>query len=692
MKKGVTVAVYAITLIIALYLDLFVTGAFMGLAKYKLAVMDHISTILANQLAHPIHEMSLYIATKNPIFIILGIAILLYVAYIALKSTAKNASWKTADTDTHGSATWGSLKELANHYFVETPKELLDSLKKSFEGEYTRNGTILGIVNNKVLYQNNSTKPNRNVFVVGGPGSYKTQSVVITNLLNEKNNSIVVTDPKGELYEQTAMIKSKQGYEVHVVNFANMAHSDRFNPFDYIERDVQAEAVATNIVKSENKEGKQDVWFSTQRQLLKALILYVREEREPAQRNLGGVIKVLQQNDVEPEEGEVDSPLDKLFLRLGMESQARRAYELGFKKAKGDMKASIISSLLATLSKFTDNEVSAFTETSDFDLKDIGNKKIALYVIIPVMDDTYESFINLFFTQLFDALYKTASDNGAHLKNEVDFILDEFVNLGHFPKYEEFLATCRGYGIGVTTIVQTITQLQDKYGKDKAESILGNHAVKILLNAANDVTAKYFSELLGKSTVKVETGSESTSHSKETSTSKSDSYSYTSRSLMTSDEIIRMPDNQSVLIFSNQRPLIAKKAFQFELFPNIAGKEKLEQNAYVGQQDATQKARIERSNQEWKAIVEERKRPKDSQESTETKTDSEETKTDSSTDNSTEVTKSNDKATETSVKPDKPVRGSVNTVKKSADDLPMDEDSFEDEWIETVSDDEVGSV
>lgn len=161
---------------------------------------------------------------------------------------------------------------------------------------------------------------------------------------------------------------------------------------------------------------------------------------------------------------------------------------------------------------------------------------------------------------------------------------------------------------------------------------------------------------------------------------------------MTSDEIIRMPDNQSVLIFSNQRPLIAKKAFQFELFPNIAGKEKLEQNAYVGQQDATQKARIERLNQEWKAIVEERKRPKDSQESTETKTDSEETKTDSSTDNSTEVTKSNDKATETSVKPDKPVRGSVNTVKKSADDLPMDEDSFEDEWIETVSDDEVGSV
>ena len=169
---------------------------------------------------------------------------------------------------------------------------------------------------------------------------------------------------------------------------------------------------------------------------------------------------------------------------------------------------------------------------------------------------------------------------------------------------------------------------------------------------------------------------------------------------MTSDEIIRMPDNQSVLIFSNQRPLIAKKAFQFELFPNIAGKEKLEQNAYVGQQDATQKTRIERLNQEWQAIVEERKHPKDSQESTESQTDSEESaepQTDSSTDNSTEVTESNDKATETSVKADKTVRGSANTIKESADDLPMDDDSFDDEsekvtWVKSVSSGDLDSL
>ncbi|MGA3432595.1 VirD4-like conjugal transfer protein, CD1115 family [Lactiplantibacillus plantarum] len=463
------------------------------------------------------------------------------------------------------------------------------------------NGTILGMVDKQIIYQNNSTKPNRNVFVVGGPGSYKTQSVVITNLFNETQNSIVVTDPKGELYEKTAGIKVAQGYQVHVVNFANMIHSDRYNPFDYIERDIQAETVATKIVQSENAEGKKDVWFSTQRQLLKALILFVMNHREPKERNLAGVTNVLQKFDVEPDKDETDSPLDSLFLDLNMTDPARRAYELGFKKAKGEMKASIIESLLATVSKFVDAEVADFTGFSDFDLKDIGNAKVVLYVIIPVMDNTYESFINLFFSQLFDELYKLASDNGAKLPNPVDFILDEFVNLGKFPKYEEFLATCRGYGIGVTTICQTLTQLQALYGKDKAESILGNHAVKICLNAANDVTAKYFSDLLGKSTVKVETGSESTSHSKEESHSKSDSYSYTSRSLMTPDEIMRMPDTQSILIFSNQRPIKATKAFQFKLFPGADHLVELKQNDYTSEPSGSQVTKFNEANKKWEA-------------------------------------------------------------------------------------------
>ncbi len=297
------------------------------------------------------------------------------------------------------------------------------------------------------------------------------------------------------------------------------------------------------------------------------------------------------------------SQLDRLFLNLDFTDPARRAYELGFKKAKGEMKASIIESLLATISKFVDSEVADFTNFSDFNLQELGQKKVVLYVIVPLMDNTYESFINLFFSQLFDELYKLAANHHAHLPHEVDFILDEFVNLGKFPKYEEFLATCRGYGIGVTTICQTITQLQALYGREKAESILGNHAVKICLNAANEITAKYFSDLLGKSTVKIETGSESTSRSKSPSHSKSDSYSYTSRSLMTPDEIIRMPADQSLIVFSNLQPIKAQKAFQFKLFPKAVQLINLSQNNYHGTPDDSQTKHFQKQEQQWQEYL-----------------------------------------------------------------------------------------
>ncbi len=450
---------YLLTLIIGLYLAEILAGSVMALSRYKLAFADHMPTVLKQLALHPWHYYNLYLGQKNPVLIIVSVAVVLYTIYFALKRNSKHKAWETADTETHGSATWGNLKELSDHYFSINAKDLTTAFNKSTKaeilkslvdekshqrGQINMNGTILGIVDKRIVYQNNSTKPNRNIFVVGGPGSYKTQSVVITNLFNETENSIVVTDPKGELYEKTAGIKLAQGYQVHVVNFANMAHSDRYNPFDYIQRDIQAETVATKIVQSENAEGKKDVWFSTQRQLLKALILFVMNHRSPEQRNLAGVTQVLQENDVEAEEKGADSPLDTLFLDLTMSDPARRAYELGFKKAKGEMKASIIESLLATISKFVDKEVADFTSFSDFDLKEIGNAKVVLYVIIPVMDNTYESFINLFFSQLFDELYKLAADHHAKLPHQVDFILDEFVNLGKFPKYEEFLATCRG--------------------------------------------------------------------------------------------------------------------------------------------------------------------------------------------------------------------------------------------------------
>lgn len=468
-------------------------------------------------------------------------------------------------------------------------------------------GTILGKIKEDYIIQPTDSKPNRNIMVVGGPGSYKTQGFVITNVLNETENSIVVTDPKGEVYENTANFKRQQGYDVHVLNFSKMNHSDRYNPIDYVNSDTEATNVATKIVDSSNKDGRKDIWYYSQRSLLSALVLYVKYELEPENRNMAGLVNFLQERNESVSDDE-ESELDKAFGVLDIQHPARRLYELGYKKSRGDMKGSIIVSLLTTISDYINHTVSEFTSFSDFNLQDIGKKKTMLYVIIPVMDTSWEGLTNIFFSQLFDQLYELASNHHSKLPVSVNFILDEFVNLGKFTNYEEFLATCRGYGIGVATIIQTLTQLQDKYNREKAESILGNCSIQICMNAANNTTAKYFSELLGKATVKVATSNKSSSkNSKQegSSTSHSDNEGYSARDLMTAGEVKSMPDDTELIVFANRPPIKAKKAYQFDLFPKP--KTILNQSDYQKNTNPRQIERLEQLQKEFKADSEQKK-------------------------------------------------------------------------------------
>lgn len=465
------------------------------------------------------------------------------------------------------------------------------------------NGIIIGQFKERFMIQPTDSKlGNRNHIVIGGPGSFKTQSYVITNVLNERECSLCITDPKGEVYEMTAEIKRKQGYEVRVINFMNMEKSDRYNSFDYVHKDRNATSVANAYVAAKNNPDKKDVWYLAQMSLLKALILYSKYEFPPEKRNMEAILDFLQEFDPTADEEGV-SELDEQFFKLPLKHPARRAYELGFAKSEDKTRTSILISLLTTIGDFIDEEVAAFTATSDFYLGDLGRRKIALYVIIPVMDDTWEGLINLFFTQMFDELYRVGAENNAKLPQPVFFILDEFPNLGKFGGYEKFLATCRGYGIGVATILQNITQLQAIYGKEKSESIIGNCAIKICLGGVNETSAKYFSDLMDKATVKVDTGSTSHSKGKSESNSSSDSYSYTARSLKTVGEIQTMHPDESIVIIAGKHPMIAKKAKQFELFPNVTNLFPISQMDYESEPSITVVQDMEKKNEEYEEYI-----------------------------------------------------------------------------------------
>ena len=189
--------------------------------------------------------------------------------------------------------------------------------------------------------------------------------------------------------------------------------------------------------------------------------------------------------------------------------------------------------------------------------------------------------------------------------------IDEFVNLGKFTNYEEFLATCRGYGIGVATIIQTLTQLQDRYNKEKAESILGNCAVQICMGAGNNTTAEYFSKLLGKATVRVETENSSSSKNtdqKGNSSSHSENESYSARDLMTAGEIKSMETDTQLIVFSKKPPLKTQKAYQYEIFPNPDVL--LNQNDYENHEDPKQTEKFNQLVNEFESKAEENEEKK----------------------------------------------------------------------------------
>jgi type IV secretion system protein VirD4 len=404
--------------------------------------------------------LGIYNASKNAdLFLplqLIGIACVIFLSFKVYKLILGDGYKDASKYGAHGTARFANNNEIFNDKdfvkktFNKSPKENLNNTP----------GLILGLIKNKpVILSENTSMPNRNVFIVGSPGSGKTQSYLLTNLIFERNRSMVITDPKGEIYEATAKLKEQQGYEVRLINFKEMLISDRYNPIDYITKEVEAEQVANTIVINSMQGQKPDFWTKAEIALLKTLLLYVKYEM-PAEANLANVKRILTTHGSTPEE------MDEFFSNLEPDHPAFSAYQI-VRMASDKVRDSIFVSLAITLSKFDAKDVRKFTETSDFLLDDIGKKKMIVYVILPVADSTWEPLTANFFTQMFQRLYDVADKNFNKLVVPVNLFLDEFPNLGRIPGYEEILATCRSYGISSSTIVQSMGQLIDKYSKEK---------------------------------------------------------------------------------------------------------------------------------------------------------------------------------------------------------------------------------
>lgn len=453
----------------------------------------------------------------------------------------------------HGSAKWGSVRELNKKYSDKDPKNnaiLTRHLSMSLNGrQHLRN--LLQII-------------------VGGSGAGKTRYVVKPNLMLA-NASFIATDPKGELVRAVAPLLLQQGYVVKVFDLIDPAHSDSYNPFRYIRKDSDVFRLINNFIQNTTPKGAHEsdpFWTKSETALDAALMLYLLHEALPEEQTMEMMLTMIEYGAVKEDDEDYQSPLDLLFEALEEEQPnhiALRQYRI-FKQAAGKTAKSILVSAAVRLAAFTLPEIQNITGEDSLELARLGERKQAVFCVIPDSNDNSLNFlVGMLYTQAFQELYYQADKvHQGPLPIPVRLMFDEFANVALPDGYARLQATMRSRNIMATIILQNISQLKALF-KDDWEGIIGNADTLVYLGGNEQSTHEYISKLLGKETI----STTSSSQSKGRSGSFSQSTQQTGRELMTPDEV-RLLDNRKAIVFiRGERPVIDEK-YDLMKHPNIA--------------------------------------------------------------------------------------------------------------------------
>ena len=422
------------------------------------------------------------------------------------------------------------------------------------------------LVKKKVLYLPVLPTPpqakNGNILVIGGSGSGKSASFAIPNAL-QMLGSYIFTDPKGELYDRTAGIYKKNGYNVHVINLADPKYSDGYNPLSHIRGTTDVDIITKIISKKDDKgpnKGGDPFWDQTSEALLKAMIYYILFNRPKEEHSLASCLSLVRLGG--ENEGE---DLMNLFMDLPFDNPARRAFEtirLGSEKTFSN----ILVSLAAKLEAFDSEEIAALTSTNTIEFEKLAAEKSVVYFITPESHSTYDFLMNIFFSQLFQRLYEYGDQNGGSLPVPMFLILDEFANIGRIPNFERILSTCRSKKLHISIILQSIDQLMEIYDEKVTENIMANCSTHLFLGSNAQKTLETFSKQLGEKTISRDNISRNTDKTNETS-----GFGYSdqimARALMTPDELRRMDKNDCIVLIQGMRPVMAKKYWYYSMHP-----------------------------------------------------------------------------------------------------------------------------
>ena len=451
----------------------------------------------------------------------------------------------------HGSAKWGSARIVRKKY-MENEK-----------------------FNNKLLTQHVSIgldgrkhRRNLNTLVCGGSGAGKTRFYCKPNLM-QCNTSFVVLDPKGENLRDTGELLLKNGYEIRVLDLINMEKSHCYNPFVYLKDDNDVQKLVTNLFKSTTPKGSQSndpFWDTAASMLLLALVFYLKYEAPEEEQNFTMVMEMLRAGEVKEVDDMYLSPLDVLFERLEMDNPEHIAvkYYRDYHSGSAKTLKSIQITLVSRLEKFNLESLSSLTITDELDLEMLGERKMALFALIPDNDTSFNFLVSILYTQLFQQLFYLADHkHNGRLPVHVHFLMDEFANVSLPDDFDKILSVMRSREVSVSIILQNLAQLKALFEK-QWESIVGNCDEFLYLGGNEQSTHKYVSELIGKETIDTDSYGKSVGHSGSYSTN----YQILGRDLMTPDEVRMLNNKYAILFIRGERPIKDTK-YNILKHPNV---------------------------------------------------------------------------------------------------------------------------
>ena len=496
---------------------------------------------------------------NNPISLV-GLGAFGYVGYKLITAGSNNKTYEQShDYGSHGTSRFKTEQEIRHRYYKDNFGWFLGTV--DMDKKYTHDN-LLKIPITKVVQPYSYTPGMKGAYhpvngelnlqnlILGPPGSKKTTGYVLPNIFNlvemykekEEKADIIITDPKSELFENTANYLVDNGYEVKVLDFLNLKYGDTFNPLDYIHDEKMLIEVCDAFCKATGGGDTEDFWESQKIQLLAAVLGFIIQKNEGDKKTFAEALSLLSQiNKVDADE------LQNIFTENGITGAPAQLWSNFCATAKSDnTRAGIVGTLNSAMKLFAVEGVRNLTASTSVRIENLGVKKdkpMALFILMPDEDRSFGAIISMIISILFKQLYKTAHKTNNRLEWPVYFMLEEFCSIDPIKNITSILSTARGRRIYPSMIIQSISQLKDRY-KNSWENIISQCDTLVTLGVNDKFTAEYVSEMLGTTTIK--TSSNSSSHRKN-DINESESESYQSRRLLLPDEILKFDNNKMIV-------------------------------------------------------------------------------------------------------------------------------------------------